>query len=82
MVHEVPMGMDVVNLEAAYQKAARHARACTKCSMPIVDEDGNPGYYSEACRTGQILLATEVPERKGKRLGDWRTLYRTVKARR
>lgn len=37
-------------------QCAAHARACTKCVMPIMDTEGNPGYIGEACADGAELL--------------------------
>lgn len=45
--------------EIAFLNAQSHARKCRSCAMPIVaDEEGNPGFYSEACPTGAVLLRT------------------------
>ena len=40
----------------AFNEAQHHAKICRKCYMPIMDEEGNPGYYSEACTKGFELL--------------------------
>lgn len=37
-------------------KCKRHAETCTKCYHPIMDEEGNPKYVSEACAEGAVLL--------------------------
>lgn len=34
-----------------------HAKHCYRCSHPIIDAEGNPGYFSEACLEGLGLLA-------------------------
>jgi hypothetical protein len=28
--------------------------------MPIIDEEGNPGYFGEACKKGHLLLTEYV----------------------
>jgi hypothetical protein len=44
----------------AYTKAQKachkHAKHCHRCYIPIIDEEGNPGYPSEACAIGSELL--------------------------
>jgi DNA-binding IclR family transcriptional regulator len=50
----------------------------------LAEVTGSPA--STARRTLALLardgvLVAEVPERKGRRLGDWRTVYRMAKAR-
>jgi hypothetical protein len=35
----------------------RHAKHCTACCIPIIDDEGNPGYISEACQRGAEILA-------------------------
>jgi len=42
--------------DAAYNAARTHARRCRQCCYPILDEEGNPGLFGEACRTGLRLL--------------------------
>ena len=42
--------------DTTYHMARHHAVTCKRCSMPIVDVDGNPGYYGEACPEGIRLL--------------------------
>ena len=37
-------------------KCSKHARTCHECYMPIMDEEGNPGYMGEACVIGARLL--------------------------
>ena len=41
-------------------KAARlcrmHADTCRECFVPIMDEEGNPQFVSEACAIGAELL--------------------------
>lgn len=33
-----------------------HSKTCRECYMPIMDEEGNPQYVSEACQEGAKLL--------------------------
>lgn len=40
----------------ASNAAFAHADTCRKCCQPIVNEEGNPGFLSEACKEGRILL--------------------------
>jgi hypothetical protein len=35
-----------------------HAETCTECFIPIMDEEGNPQFVSEACAKGAELLRT------------------------
>ena len=35
-----------------------HANTCTECFVPIMDEEGNPQFVSEACAEGAELLRT------------------------
>lgn len=37
-------------------QCAAHASSCTRCCVPIMDAEGNPGYVGEACKTGADLL--------------------------
>ena len=46
--------------EEACAAAAKHAITCRKCFMPIMDEEGYPGYFAEACRQGLPLLVAYV----------------------
>jgi hypothetical protein len=48
---------DAAMIEAAAARASRHARRCRECGHPIIDAEGNPGYFGEACATGVQLLA-------------------------
>jgi hypothetical protein len=48
---------DAAMISAAAALASRHARRCHECSHPIIDEEGNPGLFGEACPTGVRLLA-------------------------
>jgi len=41
---------------SAIRAAHKHAAACGACAHPIVDAEGNPGYFGEACKEGFILL--------------------------
>ena len=45
-----------IGFEAAAIACRRHSRHSHDCFMPIMDEEGNPGYKSEACATGAMLL--------------------------
>ncbi len=38
-----------------------HAASCRKCIAPIVDAEGNPGYFNEACPDGLKLLVKYAP---------------------
>lgn len=40
----------------AFEDCQKHAASCYECCMPIVDEEGNPGYFGEACKAGHGLL--------------------------
>jgi hypothetical protein len=42
--------------ERAFQAAQMHAARCRRCHMPVIDEEGNPGYLGEACRDGVAIL--------------------------
>jgi len=42
--------------EFQVQLARAHAATCHACHYPIVDDEGNPGYQSEACLTGSPIL--------------------------
>ncbi len=46
-----------LSADAVFEVAIRHSLTCTRCSMPIVDEEGNPGYFGEACPAGRDILA-------------------------
>jgi len=37
-------------------EAEIHARTCTSCLVPIVDDEGNPQFRSEACKVGARLI--------------------------
>ena len=45
-----------LNLRQAGEMCRKHADTCRKCFVPIVDEEGNPQYESEACANGAKLL--------------------------
>ena len=38
----------------------RHVKRCRDCYHPIIDDEGNPGYFGEACGTGVKLLRAYV----------------------
>jgi hypothetical protein len=40
----------------ATRKAKRHAKTCHDCYVPIMDDEGNPQYVSEACAKGAVIL--------------------------
>jgi hypothetical protein len=42
------------------QACRDHANSCHKCFMPIIDAEGNPGYFGEACDKGVELLRAYV----------------------
>lgn len=48
--------LKLTRIDAAAEAAAAHAAACRRCSMPIIDPEGNPGLYGEACPAGLRLL--------------------------
>ena len=50
------VGLDQLALSAC----RRHAARCVRCFVPIVDDEGNPGYRSEACATGLPLLEAYI----------------------
>jgi len=56
----IDFGRDTMTAEEACAAAAKHAITCRKCFMPIMDEEGNPGYFAEACRQGLPLLVAYV----------------------
>ena len=45
-----------MNLQEAAEICRRHAETCKECFIPIMDEEGNPQYESEACADGAKLL--------------------------
>jgi hypothetical protein len=50
---------DHANLSEAdelYKEALHHALTCKLCCLPIVDSDGNPGLFGEACSVGVKIL--------------------------
>jgi hypothetical protein len=50
----------VRHLATAFDACQRHAKTCRECFMPIIDEEGNPGYFGEACKKGHLLLTEYV----------------------
>ena len=46
------------DLLKAAERCRMHAEACTECFVPIMDEEGNPQFVSEACAEGAELLRT------------------------
>lgn len=52
--------MDIEKVNAAEAAARKHATKCRKCCVPIVDDEGNPKYFSEACADGVRLLVAYV----------------------
>ena len=44
------------NLDLAAKRARRHAKHCRSCYHPIIDDEGNPGYFGEACKAGFVIL--------------------------
>lgn len=40
------------SLAKASKLCRMHARNCKECFVPIMDEEGNPQYESEACMKG------------------------------
>jgi hypothetical protein len=44
-------------LALSSKECHEHAAACQSCSIPIIDDEGNPGYLSEACGEGRRILA-------------------------
>lgn len=47
-------------LGEAFDKAQTHARECHLCFHPIIDEEGNPQYMSEACAEGAVILQAYI----------------------
>ena len=43
----------------------KHAESCRSCQIAIMDDEGNPQFFSEACPTGYQLL-TEYYEWENK----------------
>ncbi len=56
VLEEPAFQMFAAALLAASDACMGHARTCGKCYVPIMDEEGNPQYLSEACERGRILL--------------------------
>ena len=48
--------MDNALAERAATAADYHARTCSQCCHPIIDDEGNPGMFGEACFAGLVLL--------------------------
>jgi hypothetical protein len=46
----------IEDLNILSDKCLRHAQTCRECFYPIMDEEGNPQYESEACSKGSELL--------------------------
>ncbi len=46
----------VMNLREASEMCRRRAETCKECFVPIMDEEGNPQFVSEACAEGAGLL--------------------------
>ena len=44
------------NVLKASARARKHANNCKECFVPIVDDEGNPKYASEACAKGARIL--------------------------
>ena len=40
----------------ARRAAVKHAESCRKCIAPIIDEEGNPGDFGEACKNAGLKL--------------------------
>ncbi len=58
-------GKDVFAVHArAFEAAQAHAASCSRCFVPIVDPEGNPGYFGEACPAGAALLRVYVDAEK------------------
>ena len=52
-----------IDMDAAFQAetvARLHAARCERCFVPIIDAEGNPGLYGEACKEGVKILAAYV----------------------
>jgi hypothetical protein len=45
-------------------EARQHAATCRRCFVPIIDEEGNPGLFSEACAQGAAILREYVEAEK------------------
>lgn len=43
-----------------FEQAQRHRKKCRNCCYPIIDDEGNPGRFSDACDTGLPLLVRYV----------------------
>lgn len=41
-------------------QARQHAAGCAACFIPIIDDEGNPGYRSEACAKGLPILEAYI----------------------
>ncbi len=50
---------------ALFAACQNHARRCGRCFVPIMDEEGNPGYLSEACAEGYPLLEALIDAERG-----------------
>lgn len=56
--------------EDLYWLAQHHAATCHSCCHPIIDEEGNPGYFGEACAKGAAILRAYIASEKALM---WRT---------
>jgi len=49
-----------MNIKEQYYKISdkcyQHSKTCKKCNHPIMDDEGNPQFISEACSKGAELL--------------------------
>lgn len=41
---------------ALYDKMRGHARTCVRCTVPVLDAEGNPGMIFDACPEGAALI--------------------------
>ena len=48
----------------AFLDAQEHAERCRRCCIPIMDQEGNPGYFGEACEVGARILLRYVNAEK------------------
>lgn len=45
-------------IEVAESEARLHSATCPSCYAQIIDDEGNPGLFGEACARGLVLLVS------------------------
>jgi hypothetical protein len=59
-----PLEIIEERLDDLFARCQSHAKHCRRCFMPIMDEEGNPGLFGEACTSGYQLLTAYVDAEK------------------